>query len=335
MLINPDGFRIVAEIGVNHEGSLDKAMTLMHHAHDAGADIVKFQSYTPKRYIAADDAVRLTRVIKFSLTQEEHLKLAEYAKSLGIAFMSTPLTEDWVEFLNPLCCAFKVASGDLTFKPVIDAILKTQKHIYLSTGAATVDEIDRTVSWIKAYIGNQALKDRLTLLHCVAAYPTPSKEANILSIPFLREKYGVNVGYSNHVIGMSACLAAVALGATIVEVHFTDQKNDRAFRDHALSFDANDLKKFATLSKEIRDSLGAYDKKIQPCENVNVNLMRKGIVAAKNLKAGEVLTNNNVMYARPATEFHALELDYLIGKKITRDIQQGYVVTKDVIACAE
>src|SRR3990167_11129284 len=165
--------------------------------------------------------------------------------------MSTPVTEDWVEFLNPLCAAFKVASGDLTFRPVIDAILKTQKPIYLSTGAATIEEIDRTVLWIQNAIGNQLLQDRLTLLHCVAAYPAPIGEANILSIPYLKERYKINVGYSNHVIGMSACLSAVALGAAVVEVHFTDQKNDRIFRDHALSFDSTDLKTFVRISKEI------------------------------------------------------------------------------------
>lgn len=328
-------FTIVAEIGVNHEGSLDKALELIYLASDAGADAVKFQSYTPERFIASNDPERRERTRRFFLSREAHLKLAKLANQLGTAFMSTPITEDWVDFLNPLCSVFKIASGDLTFKPLIDAVLKTEKQIYLSTGASTIEEIDRTVSWIQKSIGGQALKDRLTLLHCVSAYPTPIEEANIFSIPFLRERYQLNVGYSNHVMGMSACLSAVVLGASVVEVHFTDQKNNREFRDHALSFDANDLKTFVQLSKEIRQSLGKYEKKIQPCESGGVKLIRKGIVAAKNLKVGDVLKREDLMYARPATEFHALELENIIGKKINRDIHSGYTITRDAILCAE
>lgn len=328
-------FTIVAEIGVNHEGSLDKALELIYLAKDSGADVVKFQSYTPERFIASNDLAKKERTRRFSLSREAHLELAKLANQLNIFFMSTPVTEDWVDFLNPLCNVFKIASGDLTFKPVIDAVLHTKKPIYLSTGASELPEIDRTVSWIQKSIGSQALKDRLTLLHCVSAYPTPIEEANMLSIPFLRDRYNVNVGYSNHVMGMSACLSAVALGASVIEVHFTDQKNDRDFRDHALSFDSNELKTFVQLSKEIRQSLGSYEKKIQPCESASVNLIRKGIVAAKNLKAGDVLKKEDLMYARPATEFHALELENIVGKKVNQDVQSGFTIMRDAILCAE
>lgn len=328
-------FSIVAEIGCNHEGSVSKAMELICLAHQAGADMVKFQSYTPERYVAANDFMRRERVAKFALSKEDHLKLANLANSLGICFMSTPVTEDWVDFLTPLCKTFKIASGDLTFKPIIDAVIKTNKKIFLSTGASTVDEIDKTVSWIQHSIGNQKLAERLTLLHCVSAYPTPIEEANTLSIPFLRDRYQVPVGYSNHVIGMSACLSAVVLGASVIEMHFTDQKQNREFRDHALSFDFEDLKTFVKLSKEIRLSVGAYEKKVQSCESQQVLLMRKGIVATKNLKAGDILRHEDLMYARPATEFHASDLSTLIGKKINQDIQSGYSLLKSSIVCVE
>lgn len=328
-------FKVIAEIGCNHEGSFEKAVELTHLAADAGADIVKYQSYTPQRFISADNDERLKKVTQFALNKENFLALHKIALDRNILFMSTPVTEDWVEFLNPLCCAFKIASGDITFQPVIKKAAKTGKPIIMSTGAATIDEIDQAVIWIQKEIGSAKLQDRLTLMHCVSAYPTPIEEANILAIPFLRERYGVNVGYSNHVMGMSACLSAVALGATLIEVHFTDQKEDRAFRDHALSFNSNDLKSFINFSNEIRLSLGKYEKQVQPCENQNISLIRKGIVAAKDIKTGEILTEENLMYARPATEFISEDIIKLLGKQINRDIQQGYLIPKDVITCAE
>ena len=330
-----DNFNIIAEIGVNHEGRLEKALELIYLAHDAGVGIVKFQSYTPKRFVAGNDVARIERVTRFSLSEENHMELAALCKKLGIAFMSTPVTEDWVNFLNPLCCAFKIASGDITFKTVIQDVAKTDKHIFLSTGAASVDEIDRAVLWVSDVVGKDNLANRLTLMHCVSAYPTPINEANILAIPFLHDRYKLNIGYSNHVIGMSACLSAVAHGASAVEVHFTDQKEGREFRDHSLSFDANDLKLFVRLTKEIRQSLGVYGKPVQTCESQSVSLIRKGIVAAKNLKAGDVLTEDNLMYARPATEFSALDMPNLLGKTINQDITSGYIIPRNAVLCAE
>src|SRR3990167_8896316 len=160
-------FKIIAEIGCNHEGSFEKAVELTQLAADAGADIVKYQSYTPERFISADNPDRLERVRRFSLTKENYLELKKIANQRGILFMSTPVTEDWVEFLNPLCCAFKIASGDITFKPVIKAAAKTDKRIILSTGAATLDEIDQAIEWIQEEAGVSGLEEKLTLMHCV------------------------------------------------------------------------------------------------------------------------------------------------------------------------
>lgn len=327
-----DEVLIVAEIGVNHEGSLTKAIELTKLACEAGADIVKFQSYTPERFISADHSERRERVTQFALSEADYLSLCDIVKQSGALFMSTPVTEDWVTFLDPLCCAFKIASGDITFKPVIQAAVRTGKAIFLSTGAATLDEIDQAVTWIQDMMGDAAeIKERLTLLHCVSAYPTPIEEANILSIPFLKKRYKLAIGYSNHVVGMSACLAAVALGATVIEVHFTDQKEGRTFRDHALSFDASDLKKFIQSAKEIRQSLGDYDKKIQPCEVDNIRLMRKGVIAARDLRKGDILTPEDLLFARPATEFCAHELELLIGKQLEQDVMQGYLVPRNSV----
>ena len=135
--------------------------------------------------------------------------------------------------LSEICPAIKIASGDITFKPVLKLVLETNKPIILSTGASNIKEIDEAVKYIEKFIGKDDIKNKLYLLHCVSAYPTPIKQANLKSIPFLKDRYGLKVGYSNHVIGINACLTAIALGADLVEVHFTDNKINREFHDHA------------------------------------------------------------------------------------------------------
>lgn len=322
---------IIAEIGVNHEGSYSKACELTKLAAISGADYVKFQSYTPEKFISSNDNVRFDRVSKFALTEAEFVKLKLLADKLGIKFLSTPVTEDWVGKLNPLCDAFKIASGDITFAPVIKAACDTGKLILMSTGGANIDEIDTAVELVKNNIGNDSLKDRLILMHCVSAYPTPIEQANILAIPFLRDRYNIHVGYSNHVIGMDACLGAVALGAKVIEVHFTDCKEGREFRDHALSFDKADLTEFVVRARAISKSLGAYNKVVQPCEQEAVPLMRKGVVAARQIKAGTVITEQDLMYARPATEFKASQFSQIIGQVAKCNIDTGCTIKQDAI----
>lgn len=326
-----DNLKIITEIGVNHEGDLNQAIKMLEMAAMEGVDFVKFQSYTPERYASAVDAARLARVTRFALSRNDFVKLADLAKELHVGFLSTPVTEDWVEYLDPLCPAFKIASGDITFKAVIQKAAQTGKSLIISTGAATIEEIDQAVAWVQAEIGAENLKNCLILMHCVAAYPTPIDQANILSIPFLRERYGLQVGYSNHVIGMSACLAAVAQGANVIEVHFTDCKEGREFRDHALSFDQQDLRLFVKTAREIKQSLGDYGKQVQPCESSTIAAIRKGIIAARNLQRGQVLSAEDLMYARPATEFNANEINDLLGKVLNQDILQGFLIPRGAV----
>lgn len=322
---------IIAEIGVNHEGGMGEAIKMLELASQTGVNYVKFQSYTPFRYVASNDQVRLTRVQKFALTQENFQQLSLIAHELGVGFISTPLTEDWVELLDPLCPAFKIASGDIAFKPVIQKVARTGKPIIMSTGAATIEEIDQAINWVGQEVGYDNIKDRLILMHCVSAYPTPIEEANILSIPYLKERYKLRVGYSNHVIGMNACLAAIALGADVIEVHFTDRKENREFRDHALSFDQKDLNTFIQAANEIHKSLGKYEKVVQSCESQNIQMIRKGIIAARDIKNGEIISEDDLMYARPAKEFSSNEIDLLIGKRSKKDISKGYLISRDAI----
>ena len=238
---------IVAEIGVNHEGDVEVASRLLALAAKSGADAVKFQSYTPARFVSAADPERLARVSRFALDEDALRRLAGEALEHGVAFFSAAISEDWVPLIARLGAAIKIASGDLDFEPVIRAAARCGKPVILSTGLGTTDEIDRAVSWIIEESGTTALADRLVLMQCVSAYPTPLEEAGVASVPYLAERYGVPVGYSNHVIGTAACIAAIALGACLVEVYFTDRKEGRSFRDHQLSIEPAEFAELARI----------------------------------------------------------------------------------------
>ncbi len=323
---------IVAEIGVNHEGDPDAALRLVRLAAEAGADAVKFQSYTPARYAAANDAERLARVGRFALDEATHERLAAEAKARGICFFSTPLSEDWVPTIANLGEAIKIASGDLNFEPVIRAAARTGKPVIVSTGLGTDEEIDRALGWLKEEIGADRLGERVVLLHCVVAYPTPIEEANLLAIPFLAERYRVPIGYSNHVMGLDACFGAVALGACLLEVHFTDRREGRTFRDHQLSLLPDELADLVRRTPGLKAARGGLGKPRQKSELVALQAVRKGVVAARDLAAGTVLARDDLMYARPATEFAASELGILIGRRLTCDLKRGMQVPRSGIA---
>jgi N,N'-diacetyllegionaminate synthase len=329
--LNRDDVVVIAEVGVNHEGDVDIAAGLVEAAAKAGADAVKFQSYTPERFVGAADQARLARVTKFGLDEAAHRRLARVAGNNNIAFFSSAITEDWVPLLAELCPAIKIASGDLTFEPVISASAKTGKPVVLSTGAGSVEEVDRAVEWFKMAAGTKDISQRLALLHCVSGYPTPIEEANLLSIPFLAKRYGLTVGWSNHVIGPDACIAAVALGARIVEVHVTDRKEGRAFRDHSLSFECGELANLVTTLRAVRKSLGTPGKKPAALEREIQLAIRKGLVAARDLAVGTVLHRDDLMFARPATEFSSNDLALLVGAKTVRQIGKGAIIARDAV----
>lgn len=314
---------IIAEIGVNHEGDVLAASRLIRLAAESGADAVKFQSYTAERLASSDDADRLERVRRFGIDEAAHRQLAEEAAALGITFFSTAVTEDWVPLLAELTPVIKIASGDLTFEPVIRAAAATGKPIILSTGLGTVEEIDRAVAWIGEETGGADLAERLVLMHCISAYPTPVEEANLLSVPFLAERYEVPVGYSNHVPGIDACLAAIALGAQVIEAHFTDQKTGRTFRDHELSLEPSDMAELVQRAPAFGSSRGTWGKSRQPSELPLLDLVRKGLVAARDLPAGHELARDDLMYARPATGFEAADLDRVVGRRLVEPLAAG------------
>ncbi len=323
---------VIAEIGVNHEGDPQAASALVKAAAEAGADAVKFQSYTPERYVSGVDSERQNRARRFALSESTHRKLAAQAKGLGISFLSTAVSEDWLPLLAELGDAIKIASGDLTFEPVIRGAARTNKPVILSVGLGTLAEIDQAVNWFAEEAGTKSLRDRLALLHCVVAYPTPIEQANVLSVPFLQERYRLHVGYSNHVIGPEACYAAVALGAPIVEAHFTDCKTGRSFRDHALSLEPSDLATLVRTVGLIKASLGQPGKARAEAELGNLSAARKGIIAARDIAAGTVLREDDVMFARPVIDFSSADVSSVLKAKTIKAIAKGMPIRRADLA---
>ncbi len=318
---------VVAEIGVNHEGDVEAAERMITLAHESGADAIKLQSYTPERFASSADQARLERVRRFCLDQAAHERLAEQARRIGATLFSTCVSEDVIPMLAALFPAIKIASGDIDFEVLVRNAVRTGKPVILSTGNADLEEIDRAISWCKEEAAGD-IANRIAILHCVAAYPAPVDQANVLSVPFLKQRYGLATGYSNHVLGPEASLAAVALGAQILEVHFTDQREGRQFHDHALSFEPAELTALVNSVANVRNALGQQGKSLQSAELQIRTAMRKGVVAARDLPTGTILTEADLMYARPASEFRAAELPSLVGRKLTTPVPTGQLIPR-------
>lgn len=327
-LLNRD-ITVIAELGVNHEGNFDVAKKIIQQLEGSGVAAVKLQSFTPERYISANDAERLGRVKGFCLSLEEHRILKECAHQSGLAFISTPVSEDWVEPLAGICDAIKIASGDIDFIPTITSAAKSNLPVIMSTGTATIDEVDAAVELFKSIRNDKPLENSLSLMHCVSEYPALLSDCNLLSIQFMRDRYGLNVGWSNHVIGKLACHVAVSLGANFIEVHVTDQKDGRSFRDHALSFEPKEMPTLIAELKSIQLSLGKLSKEPTQVEKDNTKMFRKGLIFKSDLKAGHVLVDDDVLFARPALHFSSNQKHRVLGRVLACDVKSGFLITDD------
>ena len=317
---------VIAEVGVNHEGSIDKAIALMRLSHQAGADAAKFQTFTPERLTSTSNSARLEQICTFDLGEAGFRNLAEEAAVLDFPIFSTAASEDVVSLLDELFPAIKIASGDIDFEPVIRAAAETGKPVILSTGLATMDELRAAIDWFCDAAGTDDIRDRLVLMQCVSAYPTPADQAHVRAVSYLADETGLRVGYSNHVIGIEPCLAAVAFGACVIETHFTDCKTNREFRDHALSCDPDDMRRLVEMIPVVRASLGDYGKVRQEGELENLDNIRKGVVAARDLEVGTVLARDDLMFARPGSEIPASKVDSLPGARLTTAVKKGKVI---------
>jgi len=322
---------VIAEIGNNHEGSYALAEELIGLAANAGAGAVKFQTIIPDRLVAPSQKDRIQQLERFRLRYDDFEKLSKVAKRENVLFLSTPFDIDSARFIEPMVPAFKIASGDNSFYPLIDVVARTGKPIILSSGLTDMKQITATKDFIQGIWREQGINQELAVLHCVTSYPAPPQEANLLAIMELRDKLGVTVGYSDHTLGIEAAVLSVALGARIIEKHFTLDKDYSDFRDHQLSADPEEL---ALLVKRVREAvelLGDGKKRLQDSEKGVVDMVRRSIVASRDLSQGTVLQWEDLTWLRPGGGLapgHEVEL---VGKKMLRSIPAGeYILPSDV-----
>lgn len=323
---------VIAEIGVNHEGNEDVAHDLVRKAAAAGADAVKFQTYEAAEYVSSVQPERRARVERFQLSQDAFRRLADTARAAGITFFSTPLGPRDVIFLSQVAPLIKISSGDLTYLPLIQAIAETGKPIILSTGLGTEAEIRRAVDTILSVRPSAAKDGSVALLHCVSAYPTPPEAANLRNIAWLKDTFGLPVGYSDHTLGIKTAELAVAAGARIIEKHFTYRIEDQAFHDHALSADPAMMKDLIQAIRNAEVLLGRYDRVPQDCELAVEKHMRRSIAASRDLAEGQVVTAGDITYLRPAWGLLPNQSYLVLGHRVRRAVPAGDLIKQEDLA---
>ena len=324
---------IIAEAGVNHNGSLETAKQLVRTAKECGADIVKFQtakldSLVSKFAEMADYQKANTgktesqkeMLAKLLLSFEDFTELAAYCKEIGIMFLSTPFDIESIHFLNDMQDIWKIPSGEITNYPYLVEIAKTGKQIILSTGMCELDEIRAAVKVLK----DNGAED-ITILHCTTEYPAPLAEVNLNVMETLRNEFGCKVGYSDHTKGIEISLAAVAMGAEVIEKHFTLDKNMPG-PDHKASLEPDELKALVDGIRNIEIAKGSADKRPTASEIKNRAVARKSIVAARNIKQGEIFTEENLTTKRPGDGVSPMKWNDVIGTAAKRDFMEDELI---------
>ena len=324
---------IIAEAGVNYNGNIDLAYQMVDKAKEAGADIVKFQTAHPENVISiyAEKAAyqkettganesQLDMVKKLMLRFEEFIPLKEYCDKTGITFLSTPFEIDAIHFLNDLQNIWKIPSGEITNYPYLVEIARTGKPVIMSTGMSTLDEIDSALKLL-----SENGSGEISLLHCNTQYPTPFVDVNLRAMLTIREKFGVRVGYSDHTPGIEIPIAAVAMGAEIIEKHFTLDRNMEG-PDHKASLEPSELAAMVKAIRNVEAALGDGEKKVSPSERENIAVARKSIVAKESIKKGEVLTVENITTKRPGTGINPMCWNEILGSKAIRDFGRDELI---------
>ena len=320
---------IIAEAGVNHNGSLDMAKQLIKVASEAGADYVKFQTFDSKLVVTssanqADYQIKntginesqLDMISKLELSRENHYELLEYAKTCNIKLFSTAFDLPSIKFLNELNFdLLKIPSGEITNLPYLRLIGSYGKPIILSTGMSTLGEIEDALGILEDSGSNRT---KITLLHCTTEYPAPFIDVNLQAIRTLHQAFGIDVGYSDHTEGIEISIAAVALGATVIEKHFT---LDRGLPgpDHKASIEPNELKLLISSIRRVELALGDGIKRVTPSELKNVTVVRKSLVANSRIKKGDTFTSQNISVKRPGSGISPMRYDEIIGRIATRN----------------
>lgn len=333
-MLDMDRVLIIAEAGVNHNGSLELAYKMVDEAKKAGADIIKFQTAKPELVISkfaekaeyqknttGNDESQLEMCKKIHLKFEEYIPLKEYCEKIGIKFLSTPFDLDSIRFLEELGCdMWKIPSGEITNYPYLVEIAKTGKPIIMSTGMSMISEIRSAMDVLKLNGAGEII-----LLHCTTEYPTPYKDVNLNALKTLDKEFGVKVGYSDHTNGITIPIAAVAMGASVIEKHFTLDKNMEG-PDHKASLEPDELKQMVDAIRCVEIAKGDGIKKPAESEIKNISIARKSIVAKRNIMKGEVLSEDNITTKRPGNGISPMRWNEVLGMVAIRDFEEDELI---------
>ncbi len=324
---------IIAEAGVNHNGNFDLACKMVDAAKAAGVDCIKFQTFRSENLVSynaqkADyqkettgDSSQQDMLKKLELSFEKFRELKKYCERVGICFLSTPFDFESIAFLNSLDMPFwKIPSGEITNLPYLLLLAKTEKPVVMSTGMCELGEINDAIKILQEN-GTKNIK----LLHCNTEYPTPFEDVNLRAMQTMREVFGLEVGYSDHTIGIEVPIAAVALGATIIEKHFTLDRNMEG-PDHKASLEPFELAEMVKGIRHIEKALGNGNKTPSPSEKKNIIVARKSIVARIPIKHGEVFTEHNITVKRPGNGISPMRWFNLLGTKAKRDYAEDEMI---------
>ena len=320
---------IIAEAGVNHNGSLEMAKTLIEKAAEAGVDYVKFQTFKSEKLVSrhatkaeyqkantdGEDS-QLKMLQQLELSHDDHLQLIEHCNRCGVKFLSTAFDLDSIDFLSSLNLdIWKIPSGEITNLPYLRRIAQKGERVIMSTGMCTIEDIEAALNVLTT---NGTPCENITLLHCNTEYPTPWGDVNLRAMHDIAQRFNLAVGYSDHTQGIEVPIAAVALGATVIEKHFT-LDNNLPGPDHKASLNPQQLKEMVDAIRHIELSLGNGVKQISESERKNITIARKSIVAATYISKGELLTEANLTVKRPGGGISPMQWDEVIGTTATRD----------------
>lgn len=327
---------IIAEAGVNHNGSIALAKQLVDAAADAGVDYVKFQTFKAEKIASThaakaayqqkntgNDDSQLSMLKKLELSEDDHHQLIEHCSKKNIRFLSTPFDLDSIDLLRSFGITLgKIPSGEITNLPYLRKMAQSFPELVLSTGMATLQEIGEALDVL---LSAGAQKEKMTVLHCNTEYPTPFGDVNLLAMPAIGETFKVQYGYSDHTIGIEVPVAAVALGAVVIEKHFTLDRNMEG-PDHKASLEPGELKAMTAAIRNIEAALGFAGKQPSPSEIKNKAIARKSIVAAVRIEKGAVFSTDNLTVKRPGTGINPMKWDEVIGKKASRNFEPDELI---------
>lgn len=325
---------IIAEAGVNHNGSLEIAKKLVDTAKCCGADIVKFQTAQLDSLVSkyaqmaqyqkentGNDESQKDMLKKLLLSYDEFIELSKYCKEEGIDFLSTPFDIQSIHFLNDIGVdIWKIPSGEITNLPYLIEIAKTKKRIILSSGMSTMEEVRNAINVLKEHGAGE-----ISLLHCTTEYPTPYEDVNLNAMKTMEKEFGLAVGYSDHTQGIEVPIAAVAMGATIIEKHFTLDKTMEG-PDHRASLEPDELAQMVTSIRNIEKAMGDGVKTPAKSEIKNIEIARKSIVAKTSIKKGDELTEENLTTKRPGNGISPMKWFDVLGTKAVRDFEEDELI---------